>query len=95
MTNRLARFCGHSRMLLILAPVCLTSCAAENSSQPVASSVTRNACDLLPVKAYPIDQRRQVADEIDRAPPFTVWPSWVSDYGKLRAAVRACQDASK
>jgi hypothetical protein len=77
------------RRLPVIVLGLLTSCAAGNSS-PVALP---RACDEIALAVYPKAQQARVAREMDAAPGHAQWPSFIRDYGKLRAAVRACQGA--
>jgi hypothetical protein len=65
----------------------LTSCAAE-TFKPAALPV---ACQAIPLKTYSRAEQKQVATEMTEAAADARWPSYMTDYGKLRAAVRACQ----
>ena len=71
--------------LLMAACLSCSGCATGDFEPAV------NACALLPLRDYPAAEQRQVADEIEAAPASAVWPGWISDYGVLRAAVRACR----
>ncbi|KJV09485.1 hypothetical protein VZ95_11250 [Elstera litoralis] len=49
------------------------------------------SCDLLPLPRYQDAEERQLANELDAAPPGAVWPWRLVDYSKLRAGVAACR----
>ena len=76
------------RASLTIVLGCLTSCAAAGSSGSLAS----NACAALPLASYTRAQQDKVADELAAAQADAAWPGFVADYGRLRAAVRACQE---
>ena len=71
--------------LLAIVLASLAGCATGGSNS------SGNACALLPLRTYPAAEQHQVADEIDTAPASAAWPTWIEDYGALRAAVRACK----
>lgn len=56
----------------------LTGCATG------ASSVV-----CPPLRDYTPEEQAQVADEIEAAPDEAFWPEMLTDYGGLRAQVRA------
>ncbi len=58
----------------------LSACAAKGSE-----------CSLLTLREYPGIVSDRLADEIEAAPPGTVWPGVVADYVALRDEVRACR----
>lgn len=78
-----------ARGLVLLAIVlALGACSATGNSESVV-----NACSLLPLATYTQAEQSQVAAEIEEAPENAEWPQFVTDYGALRAAVRACRRA--
>ena len=83
MKPRQSRARGLALLVTVLA---LDACSTRGSSEP-----TVNACRLLPLATYSQAEQSQVAAEIEAAPASAVWPGWISDYGALRAAVRACR----
>ena len=74
------------RASLTILPACLTSCGVGGSSGAPAV----NACAALPLASYTRAQQDAVADELAGAPTGAAWPGFMADYGRLRAAVRAC-----
>lgn len=74
-------------LLLIVATLC-AGCAQDRSEAHV------NACALLPLRDYDRAAQAAVAEEIEAADEGAMWPSWIEDYGTLRAAVWACQNAT-
>ncbi len=84
------RYPTPKRRLPWIALTLLTSCAGTSSS-PAPSA---NLCQALPVQSYSAQQQEQVSNEILAAPAPAAWPGFVRDYGRLRAAVRACQAAT-
>lgn len=63
---------------LVTATILLTGCATG------ASSVV-----CPPLRDYTPEQQQQVADEIEAAPDGAFWPEMITDYGGVRAQVRA------
>ena len=56
------------------------------------ASVSDSGCRLLPLRVYDNATQDKVADEVVAASLMgAIWPQFVSDYGALRAAVRACR----
>ena len=68
----------------------LTGCGPE-----ISNPATVNACNSLTLQSYTTAQQNQVADEMGAAPAAAEWPAFVTDYGRLRSAVRACQSVRK
>lgn len=75
-------------LLLLIAVTLCAGCAPGSSSSGV------NGCALLPLRDYDRAAQDAVAEEVEAADEGAMWPGWIEDYGALRAAVRACRDAS-
>ncbi len=75
------------RLLLPTIGLALLTSCSRGSSDLVAV----NACRDVPVKTYTAELQGQVAAELRAAPADAAWPGFVRDYGRERAALRACQ----
>lgn len=73
------------RWLAIIALLTLTACATP---EPVP--VLHNVC--LPMVEYSATEQAQAAKELSAMPPGAELPKMMTDYGKMRAANRACTD---
>ena len=72
---------------LLIGLLLCAGCAQGSSEAPV------NGCALLPLRDYDQAAQAAVADEIEAADEGAMWPSWIEDYGALRAKVLACTEA--
>ena len=79
------RYRGLRRALPPIVLGLLAGCATGRSDLPA------NGCAALPLAAYAPAVEARVAGELGEAAPDAAWPGMVADYGRLRAAVRACQ----
>ncbi len=57
----------------------------------LAGCVTAGGCSGIPLAQHPREQERDLAAELEMAPPGAVWPGIVTSYVELRDAVRACK----
>ncbi len=64
----------------------LAGCAPGFSEPP-------GACVRVPLVSYSPDVQSRVADEIEATQAGATWPRMIADYGALRAAERATQEA--
>lgn len=71
-------------LLPLLIGLALNGCSTKPNSDV-------NGCDLLTVRVYPQHVQKTVAEEMRASGQNTYWPEWISDYGTLRAEVRACR----
>ncbi len=71
----------------------LAIAAALSSGCATGASEAPPPCVRLPLVAYSQTTQTRVADEIEAAPPSAAWPRLIADYGTLRAAGRAAQEA--
>jgi hypothetical protein len=72
---------------LAICMFCLAGCATT-TPPPVVHVI----CGVT-VKEYAATDQAEVADEMAAA-PGALWPSWIVDYGRERAALRACARAA-
>lgn len=76
---------------IILAALLLSGCATAGSAPPVTAqqaTVVKTIC--LPLKAYAEPQEKAVAAELQKLPADDPLAGFVTDYGQMRAADRAC-----
>ena len=77
--------------MIRVALVCLLLAGCATTT-PVP--VVHTVCAVT-VKPYTAAEQNKVADEMAAAPANAVWPLWITDYGKERAALRACAKAAR
>ncbi len=73
--------------LTVLLP--LIGCTAQAYSPAVTA--TSNPCKVIPLVTYAKAYNDELASEIAAADEHAEWPGAITDYIRLRDAVRACQ----
>jgi hypothetical protein len=78
-----ARSAALKMLRLVLATSSIGGCATDHFE---------NACSLIPLRRYSLQETSEIARERDAVAPGALWPTFLEDYAALRDAVRACAE---